>query len=238
MAENFSIFDAGWDVHETFLTNTSISDANVGKELWDIDAISGGADTLTYETADGETFLRMTGGGSGDGDGTALSLGANSVSFGGAGGYCNFRVRVPDITSNAIAANNFRIGFTDVRDSGEPVVGIWVDNDGGVVSIDCASANGDVNAAVSASKLTSSTTLVLGTTYNMRLAWSGENANGGPDTVTLHINGQLAAELKGVCLIGQTETCEPTITHWCDTGGGSTLELDVCGYEAESFIVK
>ena len=233
-----SILDFGWSVYENFLTNDSVTDAAVGKELWEIDAISAGADTLTYETADGETFLRMTGGGAGDGDGTALSLADDKVSFGGAGGFLNFRVRVPDITGNAIAANNFRIGFTDVRDSSEPVVGIWVDCDGGVLSIDCASANGDVTQAVSASKLTSSTTLVLGTTYDMQLLWSGENANGGPDTLRLYINGQLGAELDGTCLIGSSETCEPTITHWCDTGGASTLELDVFGYEAYSNVAK
>jgi len=106
--------------------------------------------------------------------------------------------------------------------------------------MDCASANGDVNVAASASKLTSSTTLVLGTTYDMVVKWSGNNGNTdpGPDTAQLWINGQFAAELAGTCLLDGIETFEPAIIHWCDTGGASTLELDVFYYEAFSNRVK
>jgi len=240
MSENFHAADVGWSVWEDFLTNDAITDGLIGKMSWELVAISGGADTLTYETAAGETFMRMTGGGAGDGDGTAVSLAADKVSFGPNGGELNFGVRVPNITGNAIAANNFRIGFADVVTSGEPVVGLWVDCDGGVIELDCASANGDVNVAASASKLTSSTTLVLGTTYNMRLVWSGNNGNTdpGPSTAELYINGQLAAQLNGTCLLDGAETLEPVIIHWCDTGGASTLELDVFYYEAFSYRAK
>lgn len=236
----YDVFDVGYAVYEDFLTNDSITDANVGKNLWEIDAISGGADTLSYETASGETFLRFTGGGAGDGDGTALSLADDKVSLGPNGGYFKFRARVPDITGNAIAANNFRIGFSDVRDSSEPVVGLWVDCDGGVISFDAASANGDLNAAASNPALTSNTTLVLGTTYNFEVRWSGNNGNAtaaGPSKAQLFINGHLSAEIDNV-LIDGSETMEPTITHWADTGGASTLELDVFGFEAKSFISK
>lgn len=234
-----SPFDVGYYVYEDFLTNTSISDGAVGKYLWDIDAISAGADTLSYETDQGETFLRMTGGGAGDGDGTALSLGADSVTLGDKGGYVRFRARIPDITGNAVAANNFRIGLSDVRDSSEPVVGLWVDCDGGVIELDAASANGDLNVAASHPGLTSNTTLVLGTTYNFEVRWSGANSNSdpGPSSVQLFINGHLSAELDNV-LIDGAETMEPTITHWCDTGGASTLELDVFGYELASYVGK
>jgi len=235
-----SIFDYGWYVIEHFSSNTSITDGAVGDKLWDIDAISGGADTLTIEGAAGETFLRMTGGGAGDGDGTALGLSVDDWTVNQYGGFMRTRVRIPDITGNAIAANNFRIGFSDVRDSSEPVVGMWIDCDGGVISFDSASANGDVSTAASASKLTSSTTLVLGTTYDMELKWSGNNgnANPGPDTLELWIGGQLAGKQAGTVLLDGAETFEPTITHWCDTGGASTLELDVFGFEAGSYRAK
>ena len=235
-----SVFDYGFYLSEDFLTNDAVTDAAVGKNLWEIDAISSGADTLSYETDNGETFLRMTGGGAGDGDGTALSLADDKVTIGPNGGYCRFRVRVPDITGNAIAANNFRIGFSDVRDSSEPVVGLWADCDGGVMSFDVASANGDLTHAVAAHPdLTSGTTLVLGTIYNMELKWSGSNTNTdpGPKTAQFYIGGVLAGEIDNVLLDG-AETMEATITHWCDTGGASTLELDVFGYEAASFVGK
>jgi hypothetical protein len=242
-----SPFDVGFYVFEDFLTNTSISDADVGKNLWDIDAISGGADTLTYETYGGETFLRMTGGGAGDGDGTALGLKADAVTIGPNGGFVRAKVRIPNITGNAVAANNFRIGFSDVRDSSEPVVGLYFESDGGVLSISAMSANGDLTQAVDGtsaslvptSVLTSNTTMILGTTYDFELRWSGSNSNAdpGPQTVDFFVNGHWAAHIDNVLLDG-AETMEATITHWCDTGGASTLELDVFGYEAKSDLTK
>jgi len=240
MSENFSASDVGYHINEDFATNDAITDGLVGNRSWEIAAISGGADTLTYETAQGETFLRMTGGGAGDGDGTALSLAADKYSFSQYGGEIRFGVRIPNITGNTIASNNFRIGFADVVTSGEPVVGLWADCNGGVMEFDCASANGDVNAAVSASKLTSSTTLVIGTTYDMVIKWSGNNGNTdpGPASAQLLIDGQLGAEFNGNVLLDGAETLEPVIIHWADTGGASTLELDVFYYEAFSFRAK
>jgi len=235
-----TIFDFGYFVSESFLTNTSISDGAVGQYLWDIDAISAGADTLTYETAGGETFLHMVGGGAGDGDGTSLSLGADSASFGTGGGYIAAEVQYPSITGNALAGNNFRIGIIDVADSSEPVVGVWIDSDAGVLSIDAASANGDVTANVTGVPtdiLTSGTTMILDTKYNFELRWSGSNANSGPSHLEFYVNGHLGATLPGV-LLGSTETAEPRIVHWSDTGGAATLDLYVYGVEIASYKSK
>lgn len=235
----YSIFDVGYYIFEDFLTNDAFSDAAVGKERWEIDAISGGADTLSYETDQGETFLRMTGGGAGDGDGTALSLKDDAVTVGNAGGYFRFRARYPDITGNALAGNNFQIGLTSVHDSTEPVVGIWVDSDAGVISFDVASANGDLNASASAPSLTSNTTMVLGTWHNFEVKWSGDNGNSdpGPKKVQLFVDGTLAGTIDNA-LIDGAETIEPAIVHWSDTGGAATLELDVAGFECASYLVK
>lgn len=240
-----SIFDVGYYVRDTFLTNDSVADAAVGELDWEIDAISGGADTISYETANGETFMRMTGGGAGDGDGSGLSLKDDAVTVGSGGGFVRVRVRYPNITGNALAGNNFQIGLTDVHDSTEPVVGFWLDSDAGVMSFDSASANGDLTAAVTTATggtqagLTSGTTLVLGTTYNAELRWHGANTNAdvGPKTLDCYIKGVHVGRINNSLLDG-AETIEPAIVHWSDTGGAATLELDIFGFEAASFLAK
>ncbi len=232
-----SIFDYGYYVVEHFQANEGVADVEVGSNQWDITIIDSGADTLTYETDQGESFLRFTGGG-GDNDGSVLSLDEDSVSVNQYGGFCKFRIRIPDITSNTIADNNFNIGITDVITTGEPVVGLWVGCLAGVMSLYSHSANGDVTTAFSASKLTSNTTLVKGTIYNIEIRWSGNNGNSdpGPDTVVAFINGQEAARQNGSVLLDGAETMEAKITKW--TTAADSLELDVFGYELASFIGK
>lgn len=233
---NDSIFAVGASVYEDFVTNDSITDANVGKELWEIVAISAGADTLTYEAEDGYTFLRMTGTGAGAGDGTTLRLAADKWTFGPTGGFCRFVARIPNITGNAVAGSDFKVGFGSVDDGTEPVVGAWFDCNGGVMECDVASANGDVNTAVSHPDLTSNTTLVLGTWYEFEIRWSGSNSNSdaGPGKWEFYIDGRLVAEFKGPdALLDGAETCEPFIVHI--NSGATTFELDVMGYEAKSF---
>jgi len=233
-----SIFDYGCYIEEHFNSNNSVADTEVGSYNWDIDILSSGADTLSYETDEGESFLRFTGGGSGAGDGTSLALEPDSVSVNQYGGYIRTRVRIPDIASNTLANNLFRIGFTDVVSSGEPVVGLWIDCAAGVMSFDSASANGDVSTAFSAPSLTSNTTLVIGTIYNIELVWSGNNSNAdpGPDTLVCYINGELAGKQDGTVLLDSAETMEPTIVHWTDAS--ATLELDVFGFEAATYLLK
>lgn len=241
MANPLSIFDVGYYVFEDFHSNDSVADAAFGKNAWEIDAISAGADTLSFGTDQGETFLRMTGGGAGDGDGTGLSLADDNATVGNAGGYIRARVRYPDIAGNALAGNNFQIGFTSTHDGTEPVVGLWIDSDAGVLSFDAASANGDLTAAAAGPTdiLTSGTTMILGTTYNLELRWDGDNGNTdpGPKTATLTVNGTLVGTINNVVLDG-AETMEASIVHWGDTGGASTLELDVFGVEFASFLAK
>ncbi len=241
MSENFSAADVGWSVWEDFLTNDSIGDATVGKMLWEVTALGGGAETLTYETAQGETFLRMTGAGGGSGDGSILSLAADKVSFGPNGGYLRFGVRIPDISANTIAGNIGKIGFSDVVTVSEPAVGLWMDIVAGVVEFDCASANGtDLNAAASGptSLLTSGTTMIKGTTYNCEIKWWGNNGNAdpGPSHAELRMNGHQVAFFDGTVLLDGAETLEPIILH--NTLASDTLELDVFYYEAQSFRAK
>jgi len=233
----YSPFAYGWWFCEDFLTNDSISDAAVGKMLWEIDAISGGADTLSYETEDGLTFLRMTPGGSGAGDGSGLSLKDDSITFGPSGGVYRAVFRVPDISGNAIAGHDFKLGFGDVHDGSEPAVGAWFDVNSGVVECNVASANGDVNQAVTGhGDLTSGTTLVLGDWYEAEIKWAGSNSNAdsGPATWEFYLNGILVAEFKGPdAVLDGAETCEPIITHIQDST--TSLELDILGVEGYSY---
>ncbi len=236
MSENFHANDVGWSVWEDFCDNNSVADAEIGKMGWEITVLGGGAETQTFETAAGETFLRMLGAGGGTGDGSVLSLAPDKVSFGPNGGFCRFAIRVPSISANVLAGQLFRIGFSDVVTTGEPAVGLWVDIAAGVVEFDCASANGDVNVAASGptSILTSGTTMILGTTYDCEIRWWGNNGNAdpGPDSASLTMNGHVVAEFKGTVLLDGAETLEPSFIHW--TTATDTLEFDVFYYEAES----
>ncbi len=235
-----SVFDYGYYVEENWQANEGVGNFEVGENQWDIDILSSGADTLSYETAQGESFLRMTGAASGSGDGTSLALDADSITVGTGGGYIKTRIRIPDISNNTLADHNFTIGITDVITSGTPAVGLWVGSVAGVMSFYSASANGSVTTAFNAKGLTSGTTLVKGTIYNIELRWSGNNGNSdpGPDTLQCFINGQPAAEKQqvGDVVLDGAETMEAKIVHWATTS--STLELDVFGYECASFLAK
>jgi len=240
MSENFSAADYGYHINEDWMTNDAITDGLVGNRSWEIAALGGGAETLSYETYKGETFLRMTGAGGGTGDGSVLSLAADKTSFGPNGGECRFGFRIPDITGNTVAGNNFKFGFTDVVTAGEPAVGLWMDVVAGVVEFDCASANGDVNVAASGptSLLTSGTTLIKGTTYDGIIRWSGDNGNtdNGPSYASLTLNGHVVAEFDGTVLLDGAETLEPIIIH--NALATNTLEMDCFYYEAFSYRAK
>ena len=164
-----------------------------------------------------------------------LSLSDDSVSVNQYGGYLRTRVRIPDIASNTLADNNFMIGITDVVTTGTPVVGLWLSCVAGVMTFESASANGDVSTAFNAPSLTSGTTLVKGTIYDMELRWSGNNGNAdpGPSRLACYVNGELAGLQNGTVLLDSAETMEPKIAHW--TTAADTLELDVFGFEAGSY---
>ena len=241
MSENFHANDVGWSVWEDFLDNNSVADAEIGKMGWEIAILGGGAETLSFETAAGETHLRMTGAGGGTGDGSVLSLAADKVTLGPNGGYCRFGFRIPSITGNVVAGQNFKFGFSDVVTAGEPAVGLWIDVVSGVVEFDCASANGDINEVVTGaptSLLTSGTTAILGTTYDGEIKWWGNNGNTdpGPSHASLTLNGIQVAFFNGTVLLDGAETFEPLFIH--NSLATDTLELDVFYYEAVSYRSK
>jgi hypothetical protein len=170
--------------------------------------------------------LRITTFDGADGDGTALVLHPDSVALAGTNQQFRFRVRYPTISGNLLAGNNFRIGLVNVATSSEPSVGVWVDSNSGVLELDGASTNGDKNTAISATALTSKTTMVIDTWYTFDVQFSGVNANGGPKVVKLFIDGVLAAQIDNF-LLGSAEVMAPTILHWQDSGAAATFELDV-----------
>lgn len=230
------IFNTGWTFFEDFTAQDALTDAVLGKMKWELDLI-GNASTITSGTVDGETYLRDTTAGTADGDGEAYSLKDDIITLNGDGGYFAFTARIPDVAGNAVAANNARIGLNAVVTSGDPVVGLWVDIDGGLITLQADSANGDLAATASVPGLTSLTTMVLGTKYNFEVRWSGENANSGPIQADLYINGNLACSIPNV-LIGNTETMEPKFVHWQDSGGAATYEFDLFGFEGASYRAK
>src|SRR3990167_831641 len=241
--EHLSIFDVGFYVRETFTSNDSVADAVLAENDWELDTI-GNASTTAYGTYGGETYLRDTTAGTADGDGESYSLKDDAQTVGDGGGFIAVRMRMPDITGNIIAGNNARFGLTDVVTSGEPVVGPWIDLDSAVLSFDSASANGDLNATCNvgqgtAAGLTSGTTLVIGTIYNLELRWHGANTNAdpGPLTVDGYAAGVHVARINNSLLDG-AETVEAKIIHYQHTGGADTLELNVFGLEIASFLAK
>ena len=230
------IFNTGWTFFEDWTAQDALTDAVLGKMKWELDTI-GNASTTTAGSVDGETYLRDTTAGTADGDGESYSLRDDSITLNGDGGDFAFTARIPDVAGNAVAGNNARIGLNAVVTSGDPVVGLWVDIDGGLVTLQADSANGDLAATANHPLLTSTTTMVLGTKYNFEVRWHGQNANNGPQQADLYIDGHWAASIAGV-LIGNTETMEPKFVHYQDTGGAATLEFDLFGFEGASYRAK
>ncbi len=222
----------GTFIFENFMGNSAVADALMGNIRFEITALTT-ADTLSF-VASPNGLLRMTGAGAADNTGTVLSTDPDSVVLVGGGQYFEWKVRYPAITGNVLAAQNFRIGFQDSVAITEPAVGVWVDSNAGVITFDVASTNGDISVAAAggaASTLTSGTTMVLGTWHKFRVEMDGTNANGGPDRLRLFVDGLLHGTISNV-LLGSTETMEFGITHWQDSGGTASLELDVDYLEA------
>lgn len=212
----------GSHVFDDFFANSGVLDAVVGTLNWEMATIAN-ASTLTF-VAGQNGILRLTTAVT-TGDGEAVTLHPDGVTLGGTNQEIWFRVRVPTIGGNALAGNNFRIGFSDSVTVTEPAVGVWVDSNAGVLELDVASTNGDLNTAVAGvSTLTSGTTLVIDTWTDFHVIMDGTNTNGGPDRVRLFVDGELAATINNV-LLGSTETMEFSIVHWNDSG--ATLEFDI-----------
>lgn len=221
----------GTHIVEDFLSNDAVTDAAIGQLRWEIATI-GNASTWAYLTASNHGIARATTAGTADGDGSVLRSFTDGLVFEGKGGWFRTRVRVPDITGNQLAGNNFRIGMDDSVTATSPTVGIWIDSDAGVLSLQVDSADGGDKSAAAAgvSTLTSGTTLVLGTWHDIEVHWEGENSLGGPENVRMWVDGELAATVKST-LIDNDEEVELKIAHWQDTGGAATLELDIDYFE-------
>ncbi len=211
----------GTHVFDDFFANSGVADATVGTLNWELTAIS--TTSVITIVAGQNGILRDTTAVT-TGDGEAYTLHPDGVVLSGTNQQFWFRVRYPDVNSNAIAGNNFRFGFSDSVTATEPAVGVWVDSAAGVISFDVASTNGDISvAAAGVASLTSGTTMVLDTWHDFYVTMDGVNANGGPDRIRLFVDGELAGTINNA-LLGSAETMEFSMVHWNSTG--ATLELD------------
>jgi hypothetical protein len=220
----------GTYLKDDFCGNAQVADHLVGELLWEITGIGNGS-TVTLPTAEPNGVVRDTTAVTADGDGNCLHGLPDQIVLNGLNGFFTARVRYPAISGNVIADNNFRIGLDDSVTASSPAVGIWVDSDAGVLSLQVDSANGDYSDTVTnVSTLTSGTTMVLGTWHDFHVKWSEENANGGPKIINLYVDGELGATVStGVS--GSDEEVELKIAHWQDSGSGDTLDLDVDWFE-------
>lgn len=222
----------GLYIGENFASNDSVADAAIGTVNWEIATIG---NATTYALLTGQPYggLRATTNTTANGDGSVLRTFTDGLALNTGGGYVKCRVRYPEITGNQLAGNNFRIGFQDSVTATSPVVGLWIDSDAGVISLQADSSNGDVSAAAGSepnpTTLTSDTTMVKGTWHEFELVWFGSNTqtNPGPDSALLSVDGVLTAALRGTVAIESDETGEFSLAHWQDSGSGATLELDI-----------
>jgi hypothetical protein len=155
------------------------------------------------------------------------------VTLGGGDGIV-FRARVRFVST--LTGNNFRIGWDDSVTATDGAVGIFIVSTAGLLSFDVASTNGDVTKAVTGiSTLTSGTTMVVGTWYDIELRLSDTNTNGGPETIQCFVDGEFGGEISAAAgdpsLLGSTETMEYKIVHW-DTGAGAGLIFEIDYYES------
>ena len=72
--------------------------------------------------------------------------------------------------------------------------------------------------------------MVLGTWHEFEFEWSGENAQGGPKIANLYVDGELACTVSDI-QIDNDEEMEPKITHYQNSGGAASYELDIDYYD-------
>ncbi len=212
----------GTHIFDDFFANSGVADATTGTLNWELTTIAN-ASTPTFVAGQNGILRDTTAGSSGDGE--AYTLHPDGVVLSGTNQQFWFRARYPTISGNVLAANNFRIGFSDSVTTTEPAVGVWVDSAAGVISFDVASTNGDISvAAAGVSTFTSGTTMVIDTWHDFWVTMDGTNANGGPDRIRLFVDGELAGTINNA-LLASTETMEFSIVHW--NSSGATLEFDI-----------
>ena len=222
----------GIHLKDDFYSNDPVTDALIGELHWEFAAI-GGAGTIAYLTQLPYGAFKDTTRATADGDGCCYRLFTDGLVLNGKGGGFAFRARLTD----QIASNNFRIGVDDSVTATAPDCGIWVNCDGGVISLECYSNDhGDAGSAAAAQQcatasytLTSGTTMVVATWHDFLVQWTGTNGQGGPRFVELFVDGILSA--SSFCNLDDDEEVECKIIHWQDSGGALAVELDIDYYE-------
>ncbi len=230
MPDNFSSSPAdGTHIFDDFFSNLALTDGLLGSLDWLRTTIANASTPSFIASPNG--IMRLTTAGTG-GDGEAVYLTPDAVTLGGGDGIViRFRVRM--VTT--LTGNQFRIGLDDSLTATDGAVGIFVTSTAGLLEFDVATTNGDVSKAVTGiSTLTSGTTMVLGTWYDIELRLSDTNTNGGPETIQCFVDGEFGGEISAAAgdpsLLGSTETMEYKIVHWTTTAANQVFEIDY--YEA------
>jgi hypothetical protein len=217
----------GTYIKDDFLSNSGVADATVGELGWEMVTIAN-ASTPSF-VAGQNGIMRVTTDTTG-GDGEAFVLHPDAILLAGTNQMVRARVRYPTLSGNVLAGNHFRIGFGDSVTATTNAVGVYVESAAGVLTLHGASTNGDIaQAAAGVSTLTSGTTMVIDTWHDIAIFCEGTNANGGPKTLKMFVDGELAGTADNF-LLGSTETMELQIVHWCSTG--ASLEFDIDYIEA------
>ena len=230
----FSLSD-GYLIQEDFLWDgNAVTTLNLGTMDWVLAAIGNASTTTILDTTDcgvGQYgVIRDTTAGTADGDGEVYRMDEDTIVLGPSGGSFRMKFRFPDVTGNLIAGNNIKFGLYDET---TPTVGVYVYVDGGIPKLYIDSADhGDVSVtAAGVPSLTSGTTCVKGTWYEIYVTFDGENANGGPSSARMWINGEFGGEIVGTGVLDDDEEMHPMFQHWQDTGGTATLEADFDFFE-------
>ena len=228
----FSLAD-GYLLQEDFLDHgNAVTTLNVGTMDWVREGIGGDSTTaylVTTNTGVGQYgVIRDTTGGGGAPDGAWYHMDDDTIVLGPSGGSFRMKLRIPDIAGNLIAGQVIKFGLYDAP---TPLNGIYVAVADGIPTLYIDSTgNGDVSVtAANVPSLTSGTTLVKGTWYDIKVDFWGENASGGPDSARMFINGEFGGELVGVGLIDDGEEVEPGFEHYATAA--DTLEADFDFFE-------
>ncbi|KKM89387.1 hypothetical protein LCGC14_1249150 [marine sediment metagenome] len=215
----------GTHIFDDFHSNAAVTTGLLGSLDWLMTTVGGGASTPSY-LASQNGVMRLTSDGT-TARGLAVHLMPDKVTLGGGDGvFVRARIRL----ATTLTGNNFRFGFSASVTLTEPVVGVWIDCDSGLLSFDVASTNGDISKAVTGVKtLTSGTTMIVDVWHDLELRLSGTNANGGPDRIDCFVDGEFAGAIKN-SLLGSAETMEFSIVAWDDAGTAQKFDIDY--YEA------
>lgn len=221
MSDNFSTSPAeGTHTFDDFHSNSAVTTGLLGSLDWLMTTIVGASTPSFVASPNG--ILRLTTDGT-TAHGLAVHLMEDKVTLAdGDGVIIRFRARL----TTTLTGNNFKIGLNNVVTVADGTVGIWIESDAGVLTIEARSTNSDFSVNVGGvTTLTSGTTAVVDTWHDYELRLSGTNTNGGPDQIDCFIDGEAAGSIKKF-LLGSTETMEFSIVHWDDAGVEKLLDID------------